>query len=65
MDSGSDCQSCTWDVPNNDNHPLLSPSPDNVDNFYSLIDRCGMAVLVDQVLYLVALLLLKQILFYV
>ncbi|ONI27903.1 hypothetical protein PRUPE_1G110200 [Prunus persica] len=49
MDSGSDCQSCTWDVPNNDNHPLLSPSPDNVDNFYSLIDRCGMAVLVDQI----------------
>ncbi|KAM2018735.1 hypothetical protein ACFX1T_021631 [Malus domestica] len=49
MDCGSDCQSCSLDVADYDNHPLLSPTPDNVENCYSLIDRCGMAVLVDQI----------------
>ncbi|KAB2604886.1 hypothetical protein D8674_042145 [Pyrus ussuriensis x Pyrus communis] len=50
VDCGSDRQSCTLDVPDYDNHLLLSPSPDNVENCYSLIDRCGMAVLVDQII---------------
>ncbi|RXH80093.1 hypothetical protein DVH24_041240 [Malus domestica] len=50
VDCGSDCQSCTLDVPDYDYHPLLSPTPDNVENCYSLIDRCGMAVLVDQII---------------
>ncbi|KAM1609645.1 hypothetical protein ACFXTN_020154 [Malus domestica] len=49
MDCGPDCRSCTLDVPDYDNHPPLSPTPDNVENCYSLIDRCGMAVLVDRI----------------
>lgn len=48
-DCGSDCQNCTLVVPNYDSNPIIPPIPEKVDNFYSLIDRCGMAVLVDQV----------------
>ncbi|PON64877.1 Phosphatidylinositol-4, 5-bisphosphate phosphodiesterase gamma [Parasponia andersonii] len=47
-DCGSDCQSCTLAVPKYDSNPIIPP-PEKVDNFYSLIDRCGMAVLVDQI----------------
>lgn len=32
------------------NQPILSPILEKADNVYSLIDRCGMAVIVDQVL---------------
>ncbi|PRQ39555.1 putative vacuolar protein sorting-associated protein [Rosa chinensis] len=44
---GSDCQIRTLESPDSDNHPLVTP--ENVDNFYPLIDRCGMALLVDQI----------------
>lgn len=47
-DCGSDRQICTLESPDSDNHPPVSP--ENVDNFYPLIDRCGMALLVDQVI---------------
>lgn len=46
-DCAFDCQKCTLVASNY--QPNGSPRPEKVDNFYSLIDRCGMAVLVDQV----------------
>lgn len=51
-DCGSDYQKCNLVVANYESNPSISPTPDKVDNFYSLIDRCGMAVLVDQVNFL-------------
>ncbi|KAL5541456.1 hypothetical protein UlMin_009166 [Ulmus minor] len=48
-DCGSDRQNCTLVVPSYDKQPIESPTPEKIDNFYSLIDRCGMAVLVDQI----------------
>ncbi|XP_050374958.1 uncharacterized protein LOC126792594 [Argentina anserina] len=46
-DCGVDRQICTLESPDSDNHPPVSP--ENADNFYPLIDRCGMALLVDQI----------------
>ncbi|XP_062108869.1 uncharacterized protein LOC133819601 isoform X1 [Humulus lupulus] len=48
-DCGSDCQNCTLVVPSYDSNQVIPPTPEKVDNFYSLIDRCGMAVIVDQI----------------
>ncbi|PRQ37898.1 putative vacuolar protein sorting-associated protein [Rosa chinensis] len=46
-DCGSDCQIRTLESPDSDNHAPVTL--ETVDNFYSLIDRCGMAPLVDQI----------------
>lgn len=43
-DSGSDCQNCSLVLPKHGMRP-----PAEGDNCSSLIDRCGMEVLVDQV----------------
>ncbi|KAF5752107.1 hypothetical protein HS088_TW01G00014 [Tripterygium wilfordii] len=48
-DCGSDSHSDTWDVPNYSNHPVRSTDTKIIGHFYSLIDRCGMAVIVDQI----------------
>lgn len=48
-DCGSDFGSCSLLKPNYDSQIMNSPSAKEVDNVYSLIDRCGMAVLVNQV----------------
>lgn len=48
-DCGYDCQNCTLVAAKYDLNPIISPTPIKIDNFYSLIDRCGMAVLVDQI----------------
>lgn len=50
-DCGSDCQNCTLVDPAYNNQPTISPALKDSDDFYSLIDRCGMAVIVDQVLF--------------
>ncbi|OMO58555.1 Vacuolar protein sorting-associated protein 13 [Corchorus olitorius] len=48
-DCGSDCQNCTLVKPNSDDQSVvMSPRFEKNDNFYSLVDRCGMAVVVDQ-----------------
>ncbi|GKV06822.1 hypothetical protein SLEP1_g18658 [Rubroshorea leprosula] len=47
-DCGSDCQNCTLFKPNSNYQTILSPRPGKVD-FYSVIDRCGMAVIVEQI----------------
>ncbi|XP_017974971.1 PREDICTED: uncharacterized protein LOC18603726 [Theobroma cacao] len=49
-DCGSDCQNCTLVQPNsNKQSVMMSPGLEKVDHFYSLIDRCRMAVVVDQI----------------
>ncbi|XVF38939.1 hypothetical protein REPUB_Repub20aG0145800 [Reevesia pubescens] len=49
-DCGSDFQNCTLVKPNSSNQSMvMSPVLEEVDDFYSLIDRCGMAVVVDQI----------------
>ncbi|TYI07189.1 hypothetical protein ES332_A10G210100v1 [Gossypium tomentosum] len=49
-DCGSDCQSCTSVEPNSSNRSMvMSPGLEKFGNFYSLIDKCGMAVVVDQI----------------
>ncbi|KAK8681959.1 hypothetical protein V6N13_054356 [Hibiscus sabdariffa] len=49
-DCGSDCQNCTLVKPNSsDQSMVMSPRLEKDDNFYSLIDRCGMEVVVDQI----------------
>ncbi|KAK8704101.1 hypothetical protein V6N13_047734 [Hibiscus sabdariffa] len=49
-DCGSDCQNCTLVKPNSsDQSMVMSPTLEKDDNFYSLIDRCGMEVVVDQI----------------
>lgn len=45
-DCGSDSHSSILASSNFDNQLSLSPS---ADNFYSIVDRCGMTVIVDQV----------------
>lgn len=49
-DCGSDNQGCSLLMEDFTNQPILSPILEKADNVYSLIDRCGMAVIVDQVL---------------
>ncbi|XP_022721975.1 uncharacterized protein LOC111279261 isoform X3 [Durio zibethinus] len=49
-DCGYDCQNFTLVKPNSSNQSMvMSPGLEKVDNFYSLIDRCGIAVVVDQI----------------
>lgn len=48
-DCGSDFGSCSLVKPNYDSQIMNSPIDKEVENVYSLIDRCGMAVLVNQV----------------
>lgn len=48
-DCGSDFGSCSLVKPNFDNQIMNSPIANKDENVYSLIDRCGMAVLVNQI----------------
>ncbi|CAH2036004.1 unnamed protein product [Thlaspi arvense] len=48
-DCGSDNQGCSLLLEDFANQPILSPILEKADNVYSLIDRCGMAVIVDQI----------------
>ncbi|KAK8661863.1 hypothetical protein V6N13_091452 [Hibiscus sabdariffa] len=49
-DSASDCQNYTSGEPSSGNQStVMSPELENVGNFYSLIDKCGMEVVVDQI----------------
>jgi vacuolar protein sorting-associated protein 13A/C len=48
-DCDSHCYNSTVVVPNHNSQSLTSQIPEKVDNYFSLIDRCGMAVIVDQV----------------
>ncbi|KAI5415494.1 hypothetical protein KIW84_040789 [Lathyrus oleraceus] len=48
-DCGSDFGSCSLVKPNYDGQIVNSPITDKDGNVYSLIDRCGMAVLVNQI----------------
>jgi vacuolar protein sorting-associated protein 13A/C len=48
-DCGSDFGSCSLVNPNYDSEIKNSPITEKDENVYSLIDRCGMAVLVNQV----------------
>ncbi|KAH9684016.1 C2 domain-containing protein [Citrus sinensis] len=47
-DCGSDSQNFSLVAPI-DNHQEIDSTLEKVDDFYSLIDRCGMAVIVDQI----------------
>lgn len=51
MDCGSESQTCA--VSSSSFDSLHSPSLDigDANNFYSLVDRCGMSVIVDQVCF--------------
>ncbi|KAG2314342.1 hypothetical protein Bca52824_017464 [Brassica carinata] len=48
-DCGSDNQGCSLHMEDFTNQPMLSPILEKGDSVYSLIDRCGMAVIVDQI----------------
>ncbi|KAJ7955294.1 calcium-dependent lipid-binding family protein [Quillaja saponaria] len=48
-DCGSDFHNCTLVIPNYDSELIMSPIVGEDENFYSLIERCGMVVLVDQI----------------
>ncbi|GAV71650.1 DUF946 domain-containing protein/DUF1162 domain-containing protein/Chorein_N domain-containing protein [Cephalotus follicularis] len=48
-DCGSDCPNCTLAVPSYHGEASIASIPERVCGFYSLIDRCGMAVIVDQI----------------
>lgn len=50
-DCGSDFGSCSLVKPNFDHQTMNSPIANKDENVYSLIDRCGMAVLVNQVCF--------------
>lgn len=52
-DCDSDCQNCSLVVPTDNRQEIVSSTSKKVDDFYSLIDRCGMAVIVDQVFFCV------------
>ncbi|XP_071939359.1 uncharacterized protein [Coffea arabica] len=43
-DCGLDSQSCSLAC-----QPSISPSLQDVDSIYSLVDRCGMAIIIDQI----------------
>ncbi|QHN92453.1 Calcium-dependent lipid-binding-like protein [Arachis hypogaea] len=47
-DCGSDFGSCSLVKPTHDSQIISSPWAKEADNVYSVIDRCGMAVLVNQ-----------------
>uniref|UniRef100_A0A6N2LUY9 PH domain-containing protein n=1 Tax=Salix viminalis TaxID=40686 RepID=A0A6N2LUY9_SALVM len=49
MDCDSQCYNSTVVVPNHNSQSLTSQISEKVDNYFSLIDRCGMAVIVDQI----------------
>ncbi|CAK7326271.1 unnamed protein product [Dovyalis caffra] len=49
MDCDSYCHNSTVVMPNHNSQSSTSQIPEKVDNYYSLIDRCGMAVIVDQI----------------
>ncbi|XP_025633027.1 uncharacterized protein [Arachis hypogaea] len=48
-DYGSDFGSCSLVKPTHDSQIISSPWAKEADNVYSVIDRCGMAVLVNQI----------------
>ncbi|KAF7837665.1 putative vacuolar protein sorting-associated protein [Senna tora] len=48
-DSGSEFGSCSSVKLNNDTQPMISSTTEKVENLCFLIDRCGMAVIVDQI----------------
>ncbi|KAL1372338.1 hypothetical protein AAHE18_01G196400 [Arachis hypogaea] len=48
-DCGSDFGSCSLVKPTHDSQIISSPRAKEADNVYSVIDRCGMAVLVNQI----------------
>ncbi|XP_019431159.1 PREDICTED: uncharacterized protein LOC109338390 isoform X1 [Lupinus angustifolius] len=48
-DCGSDFGNCSLVKPNHDSQMMSSPIVDKIENVYSLIDRCGMAVLFNQI----------------
>jgi len=48
-DCGSDFGSCSLVKPNYDSQIMNSSTTEKEENVYSLLDRCGMAVLVNQV----------------
>ncbi|XP_059643008.1 uncharacterized protein LOC132284858 [Cornus florida] len=48
-DCGSDNRNCTLASPTYESQPSISPMSGFGDNLYSLIDRCGMAVIIDQI----------------
>ncbi|XP_010524589.1 PREDICTED: uncharacterized protein LOC104802610 [Tarenaya hassleriana] len=48
-DCGSDNRGCSFLMEDFNNQPIMSPILEKADNVYSLIDRCGMAVIVDQI----------------
>ena len=55
-DSDSDGQKYTASLPDHNSQSTTFRMAEKVDNYYSLIDRCGMAVIVDQVIiYLIYL----------
>lgn len=50
-DSSSNCQNCALDAQNYNSQQMVSSMTEKVENFCSLVDRCGMVVLVDQVCF--------------
>ncbi|KAJ0034329.1 hypothetical protein Pint_24264 [Pistacia integerrima] len=48
-DGNSDSQQWTSIMAVDNSQPIVSPTIAKADSFYSLIDRCGMAVIVDQI----------------
>ncbi|XP_020230235.1 uncharacterized protein LOC109811016 [Cajanus cajan] len=51
-DCGSDFRSCSLVKPSYDSQIMNSPISEKYENVYYLIDRCGMAVLVNKVCFL-------------
>ncbi|XP_044499300.1 uncharacterized protein LOC123220770 isoform X3 [Mangifera indica] len=49
IDGNSDSQQCTSIMVAENSQPIVSPKIEKIDSFYSLIDRCGIAVIVDQI----------------
>ncbi|KAH7573435.1 hypothetical protein JRO89_XS03G0148100 [Xanthoceras sorbifolium] len=49
IDCGTDSQNCTLVVPINNSQPIVYPTLETAENFYSLIDSFGMEVIVDQI----------------
>ncbi|KAJ4956285.1 hypothetical protein NE237_013068 [Protea cynaroides] len=49
MDCGPDCGNCTLVTSTFGSQPSGSPISEDVDHFLPLVDRCGMAVIVDQI----------------
>ncbi|CAN8243432.1 unnamed protein product, partial [Cochlearia groenlandica] len=48
-DCESENQGCSLLIEDFTNQPIISPILEKADNVYSLMDRCGMAVIVDQI----------------